>query len=186
MSGGVRGLRSNWALRVPTFFVLALLAACGAKTDDRARVTPSGLPVPRYVSLKFDPVNARSGPSDDHRLLWVYHARGLPVQVVAETAEWRRICDPDGGLSWVSRRTTDGRRTVTPLGAGPVPLHAQPKDDAKVVALLAPKTIADFDRCAKDWCKLRAGTVSGWAPAAEIWGVADAPQCPKPDAPSPP
>ena len=43
--------------------------------------------MPRYVSLKYDKINARNGPDEAHRLLWVYRARGLPVQVVAETAE---------------------------------------------------------------------------------------------------
>src|ERR1700744_3227210 len=109
---------------------LALLAGAsaaraGGKPAETS--TPSGLPVPRYVSLKFDSVNARSGPSDDHRLLWVYHARGLPVQVLAVPADWRRICDADGQVSWVTQRTTTGRRTVMPVGAAPLPLRAQPK-----------------------------------------------------------
>ena len=143
----------------------------------KQRATPSGLPVPRYVSLKFDPVNARSGPGDDHRLLWVFHARGLPVQVVAETDEWRRICDPDGGLSWVHKRTTDGRRGVMRVQPGPTAIRAQPRESAAVVAYLAPRATAELDRCDKDWCRLRAGRVSGWAPAAELWGVAEAPQC---------
>ena len=161
------------------------LAGCGAKGGDKERVTPSGLPVPRYVSLKFDPVNARSGPSDDHRLLWVYHARGLPVQVVAETVEWRRICDADGGLSWVHKRTTDGQRTVTPLGVQPLPLHAKPGETAPIVAYLAPKALAQFAKCEKDWCRVRVGQADGWAPAASFWGVAEAPQCPKPAAAAP-
>src|SRR6201991_3487678 len=90
---------------------LVLLAAASVYGPAQAappapeRQTPSGMPVPRYVSLKFDKVNARAGPGDDHRLLWVYKVKGLPVQVVAETAEWRRICDPDGKLAWVHRRT---------------------------------------------------------------------------------
>ena len=56
---------------------------------------PSGLPVPRYVSLKFDPVNARSGRSQRRPppAVRLSRASGLPVQVVAETTEWRRICD---------------------------------------------------------------------------------------------
>ena len=79
------------------------------------KTTPSGLPVPRYVTLKFGKVNARSGPGDDHRLIWVYQAKGLPVQVVAETAEWRKVCDPEGHTAWVHKRVTDGRRNVINL-----------------------------------------------------------------------
>ncbi|MEI9891656.1 MAG: SH3 domain-containing protein [Caulobacteraceae bacterium] len=103
------------------------------------RITPSGLQVPRYVSLKFDTVNARSAPGDDSRLLWVYHAKGLPVQVVAETPEWRRICDPERGLAWVHRRTTDGRRMVMRLQPQPLDMHAKPDAGSRTVAFLAPR-----------------------------------------------
>jgi SH3-like domain-containing protein len=160
--------------------LLALLLQAPAtlaaeKTD---RPTPSGLPVPRYVSLKFDRVNARSAPGDDSRLLWVYKIRGLPVQVVAETPEWRRICDPDGGLAWVHRRTTDGKRMAMRLQPQPLALHAKPDPGARTVAYLAPRALADLDRCNKDgWCKLKAGHASGWVPAAEVWGTADEPKC---------
>ena len=158
---------------LPSLVALPSLAAAPPKP----RETPSGLPVPRYVSLKFDPVNARAGPGDDHRLLWVFHARGLPVQVVAETDEWRRICDPDGGLSWVHKRTTDGRRSVMRVQPGPAAIRLKPRADAPVAAYLAPRALADLDRCDQGWCRVRVGRVSGWAPASDLWGAADALQC---------
>jgi len=141
------------------------------------RPTPSGLPVPRYVSLKFDEVNARAGPGDDHRLLWVYRVKGLPVQVVAETAEWRRICDPEGGLAWVHRRTTDGRRMVLNTRTAPAALRRSPKPDSHVVAFLAVRGMAALDRCKDGWCRVKADQVTGWAPTWALWGAADAPQC---------
>jgi SH3-like domain-containing protein len=155
------------------------LAAAGRAAADEAKdhPTPSGLSVPRYVSLKFDSVNARAGPSDDHRLLWVFHARGLPVQVIAETEDWRRVCDPDGQVSWVHRRTTDGRRMVMRTLPGAAPILASPKPKAGVVAYLAPRALAALDRCQKDWCKIKVGAVTGWAAASDLWGTAEAPQC---------
>jgi SH3-like domain-containing protein len=141
------------------------------------RSTPSGLPVPRYVSLKFDRVNARAGPGDDHRLLWVYRVRSLPVQVVAETSEWRRICDPQGGLAWVHKRTTDGRRMVMNLEARPAALRGKPRADSPTRAYLNPRSLAALDRCGKGWCRVRADGVSGWAPEGMLWGTAEAAQC---------
>ena len=44
----------------------------------------TGLPVPRYVSLKTDRVNLREGPSKDHRTAWVFQRAGLPVEIIAE------------------------------------------------------------------------------------------------------
>jgi len=157
----------------------ALGAGClaGAATAAPERQTPSGYPVPRYVSLKFDKVNARAGPGDDHRLLWVYRVRGLPVQVVAETAEWRRICDPEGELAWVHKRTVDGRRTTINMTVTPAPLYRRPKETARIVAYLKPKAMAALVRCDKDWCRIRAEDASGWVRAGELWGTDEAVQC---------
>jgi SH3-like domain-containing protein len=151
-----------------------LLAGAGAAAE---RQTPSGLPVPRYVSLKFDKVNARAGPGDDHRLLFVYRVRGLPVQVVAETSEWRRVCDPEGALVWVHKRTTDGRRMVMNTKSTPVTLFRRPKPDARPAAFLNPRALAALDRCEKGWCRVKADGRSGWAREGDLWGAAEAPQC---------
>jgi len=166
-------------LRAPKRLALVLLAALtvGGPAAAADRPTPSGLPVPRWVTLKFDKVNARKGPGDDHRLLWVYRARGLPVQVVAETAEWRRVCDPDGGLAWVHKRTTDGRRALMNVKPQPVALRRKPKPTAKVSAYLNSRALAALVRCDKGWCRVRAEGASGWVREGELWGAATRPQC---------
>ena len=166
--------RLGWAV---VALSVSLAAGAALAKDPPPRETPSGLPVPRYVSLKFDSVNARSGPGDDHRLLWVFHAKGLPVQVVAETAEWRRICDPDGSLSWVHKRTTDGARTVLRIAAGATPIRDAPHPNAASLAYLASRAPAGLNRCDKGWCKVQVGRVKGWIDAGAVWGTNDAPQC---------
>jgi SH3-like domain-containing protein len=154
-----------------------VVLAGGAAWAQGPKVTPSGMEVPRYVSLKYGEVNARVGPDEAHRLLWIYKAKGLPVQVVAETREWRRICDPEGSLAWVHKRTTDGRRTAMRVQAAPLALRAQPRAGARITAYLAGRALANLDRCEKGWCKLKAGGESGWAPQGEIWGAAPEVQC---------
>lgn len=147
-------------------------AAAGAD----GRPTPSGFPVPRYVTLKFGEINARAGPGDDHRLMWVYTARGLPVQVIAETRNWRRICDPRGGLAWVHARTLDGKRNVLGL-APPAAIHSRPKADSRTVAFLRADALAALDRCKDGWCKIKVERVSGWTPARSVWGATETAQC---------
>src|ERR1700748_2743873 len=166
MMRGKASLFSASVLGLTALLVLASAPNAAEKPEKTDRPTPSGLPVPRYVSLKFDTVNARSAPGDDSRLLWVYHAKGLPVQVVAETAEWRRVCDPERGLAWVHRRTTDGRRMAMRLKPEPLTMHAKADPASRAVAFLAPRALAELDRCNKDgWCKLKVGRASGWVPA---------------------
>jgi SH3-like domain-containing protein len=149
----------------------------GAEAAEAARRTPSGLPVPRYVSLKFGEVNARAGPGDDYKLLWTYRVRGLPLQVIAETADWRRVCDPEGAAAWVHQRTVDTRRTVMRIRPEPLPMHRRAEAKSQTVAVLAGRALASLDTCRDGWCRIEAGRVKGWTPAGELWGADERPQC---------
>ncbi len=173
-------MATNWASAASMVISIAVaaLSGCGpAKPAGQGRPTPSGLPVPRYVSIKFDEVNARGGPGDDYRLLWVYRAKGLPVQVVGEADDWRQICDSTGAKAWVKSTGIDGRRTVARLDPAPLPLRAGPAPAAKVEAVLAGRTTADLDRQRSGWARLKARGGAGWAPASAVWGLDERPQC---------
>lgn len=153
------------------------LCAGPAAAASPPRVTPSGQPVPRYVSTRFKEVNARGGPGDDYKLLWTFHASGIPLQVVEETFDWRRVCDPEGGLAWVHRRTVDSDRRVMNLNAADIPISAAPKSGARQSAMLAGRATAALDRCKDGWCRIKAGKLSGFVPQSFVWGTDDARQC---------
>ena len=130
---GSRGDRSGEAARALARALAAaiLLAACetGALAAELPKKTPSGEPVPRYVSLRYSEVNARVGPSERYDTRWAYKTRGLPLQVIAETAEWIRVCDPEGQVAWIALRMADShRRTVMRTLADPLPLRRRPAD----------------------------------------------------------
>ena len=165
-------------------FLGAGLAGCGDHVTEgkdcpeaqRAH-TLSGFCVPRYVSLKRGEVYGRKGPGKDYPALWIYHVKGLPVQVVAETVDWRRICDPDGGAIWVHRSMVDGKRSVMAMGAAPIRLAKAPKAGAATGGYLNPRALANLDACQDDWCKVTVGGVSGWLRAGQVWGLAKPAQC---------
>src|SRR4051812_41650183 len=102
-----------------TFLIVAALlgAIAPAKAaSEGPNGTASGLPIPRFVSLKSDRVNVRGGPTKDHDVAWVYTRAGLPVEITAEFENWRRIRDWEGAEGWVYHSMLSGRRTalVTP------------------------------------------------------------------------
>jgi SH3-like domain-containing protein len=97
------------------------------------------------------------------------------VQVVAETSEWRRVCDPDGAGAWVHKRTTDGRRAVMNLSP-PAPLLRKPKAGRRRRLSAAPRA-GRAGPLRKGWCKVKADGASGWVARGRLWGTAEAPQC---------
>ena len=156
----------------------AAAAAPGPAAAETPRRTPSGLPVPRYASLKFGEVNARAGPGDDDRALFAYRVRGLPLQVIAESGDWRRVCDPEGAVAWVHQRTLDNvRRTVMRTVPQPLVMRRRPELQAPPAAVLAGRSLAGLVSCRDGWCQLQAGRAKGWVPETQVWGTADGPQC---------
>lgn len=135
------------------------------------RPTPTGLEVPRWVSLKSSEVRARQGPGLDYRILWEYRAAGLPVQVIAETREWRKICDPQGSVAWIHRTVASGRRSVFNATAVETPIRSGKSDAAPLRARLSPRSVAALDDCAEGWCRVRAGKVTGWVRQGEVFGT---------------
>ena len=152
--------------------------AAGQRVYNReAGETPSKLPVPRFVSLRFNVVNGRSGPNPDYPIRWVYRQKGLPVRVIAETEEWRRIEDPDGTKVWVHKRMIESKRTVItrPLNIGNqrkvVILYRSPADNSRIMATMNQGVIAEIIAISPGWRRIRAGRYVGWARANELWGA---------------
>lgn len=68
--------------------------------------------MPRFVSLKPDRVNVHGGPTRDHEVTFVYTRSGLPVEITAESDNWRRIRDWEGSEGWVYHSLLSGKRTA--------------------------------------------------------------------------
>jgi len=147
------------------------LAVQNARAGDTAT---SGLPVPRFVSLKTDRVNVRGGPDKDHDVVWIYTRVGLPVEITAEFENWRRIRDSDGTEGWVYHSMLSGKRTAivqlkskTDLG----PLYAEPDAQSAVTAELQPGVLGSIKRCTGTWCRLAGEGFDGWIEQNRLWGV---------------
>jgi Uncharacterized protein conserved in bacteria len=85
--------------------------------------------VPRFVSLNAGEANVRRGPSLSHRIDWVFKRRNMPLQLVAEYGQWRRVIDRDGQGGWIHYTLLSGARTVLvnetppPCARGPTLRH---------------------------------------------------------------
>lgn len=174
-------MSTNFVVRVASLAAFAALILPAAPVVAQTTIGPeTNLPLPRYVSLKTDKVNMRGGPSKDHATRWVYERAGLPVEVIAEFDNWRRIRDSDGEDGWVWHSLLSGRRTalVAPWerGGGPIALRARDSETAALVARLQPGVVVTVEGCSGDWCRVAAGgpgrsETAGWMTQEHLWGV---------------
>jgi SH3-like domain-containing protein len=132
----------------------------------------TGLPTPRFVALRADEVNLRVGPDTRFPIEWTYQRRDLPVEVVREYNQWRRIRDIDGTEGWVHQSTLAGRRTMLVRGQQRE-LRRSESADSNVVAHLQPGVVGRIRKCAaaSAWCEVQVGDLRGWLRRSEMWGV---------------
>ena len=168
MSGKARSRFQRLAV-LGGVLAVAVLAGAG-DTMPGGRPTPSGQPVPRWLSLKSDEVRARFGPGLDYRILWEYQVSGLPVQVVAETTEWRKICDPEGGVAWVHRSVVSSRRSAFNASDAEIPIRSGPSSTAALRARLSPHAVVAMENCEEGWCEVRVRRMRGFVRQRDVFG----------------
>jgi len=152
----------------------ALTSVAFAQAQDDGARRGSGLPLPRFVSLKSDNVNVRRGPGQEYDLAFTFVRAGLPVEIIQEFDNWRKIRDSEGSEGWVFHSLLSGRRTalVAPWeAAGQNPALASADPSAAVVAYLEPKVVADVEHCDGRWCRVSGEGFEGWMEQQRLWGV---------------
>jgi SH3-like domain-containing protein len=135
---------------------------------------PSGLPYPRFVSLKADKVNMHVGPAKTYDVSWVYTRAGLPVEITVEFENWRRIRDSDGVEGWVYHSLLSGRRMglVKPKAKDElVDIRDKADANAGVVAQLQAGVLGTVKKCSGAWCRISGDGFDGWIEQDRLWGV---------------
>src|SRR5688572_19009902 len=98
-AGAQRSMRKKaWAGAAIALGLLAFAACTGGAQPAQAQTAaqnvargPSGLPIPRFVSLKSGRVNARVGPGLNYAVEWLYMKPGLPMEILQEYDNWRKV-----------------------------------------------------------------------------------------------
>ncbi len=180
------------SLPVSTIFIGAVLAvfACafltGLATPSLAqansaetRGTATGLPLPRFVSLKASRVNLRKGPGVEYPTAWVFRQAGLPVEVVREYEIWREVRDAEGTTGWVIRSLLSARRTAQILpwevkADKPRPrveIRSGQRSTSSPVAIVEAGVVADVHDCDGTWCHVGVAAYQGYVEQKKLWGV---------------
>jgi SH3-like domain-containing protein len=157
-----------------------LVAASPAYPDPdeellRTEGRETGLPIPRFVSIKNEPARMRIGPSRKFAIKWIYRRPGVPLEIIAEYENWRQVRDFDGDTGWMHSALLSGRRTgiVAPWLEESASLREAPSSSATATALLQPRLALRIYSCDGSWCYVATSRqdVRGHLAQRKIWGV---------------
>lgn len=177
-------------LLVMVAFASVIMPTIGFAQDrsgGQTAVGGSGLPVPRFVSLKAQPVNMRKGPGTQYPTVWVMRRVGMPLEIIREFQGWRQVRDMEGATGWILGSLLSGRRTavVQPWdrakptetaqsGAGSavlIDLLKTRNASAGVLAKLEAGTQVQLRRCDGQWCEVVLQEFRGFVEQWRLWGV---------------
>jgi SH3-like domain-containing protein len=151
--------------------LLFLIVAPGAWAADSAAAGP-----PYFVSMKGEKTFMREGPGEDHRVKWIYHRKGLPVEVIASFDAWRRVRDMDGEVGWIHTVLLSRERTAVVKEGSEAEVFGRANPKSTVIAEAKPGAIGRLVHCAALTCEVKFAGAEGWVARTQLWGVHDGEQ----------
>jgi SH3-like domain-containing protein len=180
----------NWLILVLSFLVVTGSQGAIKSSAFAQTVGTSGLPLPRFVSLKSKRVNMRIGPGRDYQVQWLYIRKNLPMEIIQEFGNWRKVRDPNGVEGWILHSLLSGARAaiVTPWDMSnkenlaqktqlpTINMYDSNSKNADIIARLEAGSLAKIKNCQDDWCRLLVAIdkdtqISGYVPQTMLWGV---------------
>lgn len=159
-------------MRATKALAIALLAALAAVPVAYAQSVgvETGRPLPRFESLRYDEVNLRRGASAKHPIAVVYNRKGLPVEILREYREWRRVRDHEGTTGWIKRTQLSTAPTAMVVDEL-APLHRRADAESRILARLSPGIVLELGDCDEAWCAVRVSGYRGYVARRGLWGV---------------
>ena len=152
-------------------FVFSIPTVPFAQESTKFRSTD--YPLPRFVSVGQDKSYVRTGPGARYPIKWIFKKKYLPVEVILEFDNWRKIIDHEGAVGWMHISQLSGRRSALITAEEKTTLHRGASKSEPFVAFLEPSVVANIQSCSRTWCLIEASGYKGWIEKEKIWGVYD-------------
>ena len=122
-----------------------------------------------FLSLKNNEVNLRQGPSFEYPIKFIYKKKYLPLKVLDESENWRKIRDLENNSGWIHISQLSKKKTAICIKNNSV-LYKKSTIFSKPIAKLEAGRLVLIKKCKMKWCKITTGDFSGWVYKNSLWG----------------
>jgi SH3-like domain-containing protein len=128
---------------------------------------------PYFASIKSDKIFMRVGPGEQYDIKWIYHRKGLPVEVLGSYDAWRRVRDADGEVGWIHTALLSRERMAIVTGQGFTPVLSDAAANSRTLAEAKPGSVGRLRHCDAFACDVKFDGAEGWVPRSRLWGLRD-------------
>ena len=129
------------------------------------------LKLPRFVSTKSDDINLRVGPSKNYPIILNYTKQNIPLEVIDEHGQWRKIKDLHNHIGWIHKTLLKGNRYGIIATKNLIEFNLYNYPNGQKIGLIKNNNIVEIKRCLKEWCLIQYNSYKAWILKSEIWGV---------------
>jgi SH3-like domain-containing protein len=131
----------------------------------------TGWKLPRFVSLKSDEVNLRVGSGMKYPIVLKYTVKNLPVEIIEENNDWRKIRDIAGNEGWILEGLLQGDKfaIINQSHNESAQIYSHPK--GRIIGKIGKNNVVKINSCLSHWCKIKYKNYSGWISKKNLWGI---------------
>ena len=122
-----------------------------------------------FLTLKYNNVNLRQGPSKDYPIKIFYKKKHLPVLVFDSFDNYRKIKDHENNTGWIHVSQLSKRKAAL-VNNDQIIMFKSSTVFSKPLVFLEKGRLCLILKCENDWCKVKTDKYSGWVKEENLWG----------------
>jgi SH3-like domain-containing protein len=122
-----------------------------------------------FVSLKSSNINLRVGPGKEYPISWIFMKSNLPVMLISEFDQWRKIKFVDKTEGWIHQNMISSKNTA--IVVSKYAILCRNTSDSNPIAKIEKNVIVKVLKRDKNWIKIEVNKIKGWVKEEDLWGV---------------
>ena len=123
-----------------------------------------------FLTLRYDEVNLRQGPSREYPVKIFYKKKFLPVLIQDQSDNFRKIRDHENNTGWIHISQLSKKKAAIVVDDDLV-MFKSPTIYSKPIVVLKKGKLTRVIKCKNDWCKVKVGKYKGWLKKKSLWGL---------------
>jgi len=122
-----------------------------------------------FLTLRYDKVNLRQGPSREYPVKIFYKKKFLPVLIQDESDNFRKIRDHENNSGWIHVSQLSKKKAAIVIDNKLIVFN-NPTIYSKPKVVLNKGRLCLITKCQTEWCKIKVDKYKGWVKKDSLWG----------------
>jgi len=123
-----------------------------------------------FLTLRYDKVNLRLGPSKDYPVKIFYKKKYLPILVVDQLDNFKKIKDHENNTGWIHVSQLSKKKAAIVITDNSI-MFKKSTVYSKPLAILQKGRLTKIIKCRENWCKAKTEGYKGWVKKDSLWGL---------------